>query len=125
MQSMSQVWKENKWKFFSIMFMLIIGLMIINNLYNFYQDKIEEEKNICSKIKATPAWADNFGNVKGYGVMQSLEGDNLVPYLIENKLKFIYHSDCSACQKQIKIFGNKWANYQDSGLTINCKNYNG
>lgn len=46
--------------------------------------------------------------------------DNLVDNLIENKIIFVYSSGCSACHKQIEIFGEDWQRYIDSKLTLDC-----
>lgn len=43
-----------------------------------------------------------------------------VDKLIENKIIFVYSSGCSACHKQIEIFGEDWEKYIRSGLTLDC-----
>jgi len=45
---------------------------------------------------------------------------NLVDQLIENQIVFVYSSGCSACHKQIEIFGEDWDRYFQTGLTIDC-----
>ena len=84
-------------------------------------------ENMCSRITATPSWADYRGSILGVGVQQfnnSFEATNI---LIDESIYFLYNSNCGACIKQIEILGDDWDRYKESGLTIDCSKikYNG
>lgn len=74
------------------------------------------QKEMCSSIRGTPAWADSEGDIIGYGYNETY----LVEDLIENKVYLLYHPGCGWCQKQIDYFGESWQKYVDSGYTIDC-----
>ena len=116
--------KQNKWKTGTIVLAVAIIILLI---YNFaIQPKIEDKKEarrLCELIKGTPAWADYYGEIIGYGTTQpkNMSVDLVNEYLIPEKIKFLYNPNCYACEKQIEYFGLTWEDYQKSGLTINCK----
>jgi len=56
------------------------------------------------------------------GSINEEKEQSMVDNLISNKVMFVYSSHCSACHKQIEIFGNDWNKYMDSGLTLDCLN---
>jgi len=116
--------KENIWKTGTIVLAIVIVLLIIWNLTIKQQIENENEaERLCGLIQATPAWVDEYGEIKGYGYIASenMSVDIVNEYLIPQRIKFLYNSDCSACEKQIEYFGLTWSDYQQSGLTINCK----
>jgi len=119
-------WRENKWKTMTFVLLGLVFLLLINSIYENYEERIDEEKRICNAIEATPAWVDSNGRIIDYGVIDinqsnQLFSDALVEYFIENKIRFVYNLGCSACKLQISIFGdNNWNKYKSSGLTLNC-----
>jgi len=99
--------------------------IILFVIWNFtIQPRIEDKKEgerLCSLIQATPAWADEYGEILGYGYIESDSKSVLVnDLLIPKRIKFIYNPNCYACQDQIEYFGSEWENYVKSGLTIDC-----
>ena len=115
----------NLWK--RVTFILLI-LLIFSIGWNFYADwKIKTDyispEGMCSRIRATPTWMDKDGNIIGEGVQPFNESisKEVTNSFINNSIYLIYNSDCSACIKQIEIFGGEWIRYKDSGLAIDCK----
>lgn len=130
MQSISKTWKENPWKVLTVILAGLIILLIINVIIEINKSNKEEEKRICSNIEATPAWVNYYGGIEGYGVItinkSSKEfSDNLTELLITERLKFVYNSDCSACQLQIQIFGEgNFNKLKQEKLTLDCSKLN-
>ena len=116
--------KHNIWKRLTI---IMIGIIILLIIWNFtIKEKIKEKseaERLCELIKGTPAWVDEYGEIKGYGytTAKNMSIDIVNEYLIPQRIKFLYNPGCSACEKQIEYFGLTWGDYQKSGLTINCK----
>ena len=54
MKSMSKTFRENPWKFSTILLFGIIVLLSVNNYYEGYKQEINEDKRICSMVTATP-----------------------------------------------------------------------
>lgn len=116
----------NVWKVATIS---LIMLFIVFIGFGFYEEKqkiINDNGEICNKIKATPAWINEKKEIVGYGVItinQSSKefSDSLTELLIDKSITFVYNPDCSACQLQIKLFGEENFNrIKKRGLTIDC-----
>ena len=73
------------------------------------------QQEICNKVTRVPSWIQN-GEIIDIGYKEDWDVD----YLIKNKIYFVYSSRCSACHKQIGLFGSKWARYIASGYAIGC-----
>ena len=127
MKTITKTWKENKYKVLTIVFSSLFILFITYDLI-IPSESVEDKDNklICSRIKGTPAWVDNNGNIIRYGVItinQSSQefSDDLTNMLMENKIKFVYNTNCAYCQLQISIFGEKNFNkLKEEGLTLDC-----
>jgi len=117
---------ENKTILIFSIIAIVCGVISVSIfIYQLNHDCQKEEERLCSIIKATPAWFDSGGSLMGYGVLQQIEGENLVEELIQQNLQFVYTMNCNACKKQIEYFGTDWEKYMKSGLTIDCsKNIN-
>ena len=111
---------KNRWIIVSFVLLIIIVDIWINNIQEI--NNKTSLKTLCSKTKATPSWFDWEGIRLGEGVIRV--NDNTVNNLIKRKIYFVYSSKCEWCQLQIKLFGNKWSDYQKSGLTKNCYELN-
>ena len=116
--------QSNLWK--RATFILAI-LLVVSIGWNFYSDwkiKIDymSPEGMCSRIRATPTWIDVDGNIIGEGVQMFNESvsEKITSYFINNSIYLIYSSGCSACVKQIEIFGDDWDRYKNSGLAIDC-----
>ncbi|HDK42519.1 MAG TPA: hypothetical protein ENG87_04010 [Candidatus Pacearchaeota archaeon] len=124
---MGQKKEYNKWKTGTYVLLAIIILMIVITIYqeNKSIEDFASPESICSRIKATPSWADINGNIidTGYKNLTGLTYDEL-NILIEKNIRFVYHPGCKYCQKQMLEFGYFWNDYQDSGLTIDCSKLN-
>ena len=116
--------KLNQWKRATI----ILAILLVGSIcYNYYADwKVQTDytspEGMCSRIRATPTWMDKDGNILGEGVQMfntSLAKD-FTNYFINDSVYLIYNSGCSACIKQIEIFGDEWERYKESGLAIDC-----
>ena len=107
---------------------IILAILLVGSIcYNYYADwKIESDyispEGMCSRIRATPTWIDKDGNILGEGVQMfnTSLAKNFTNYFIYDSVYLIYNSGCSACIKQIEIFGDEWERYKDSGLAIDC-----
>ena len=108
----------NGWKKLSILLMIVILILIGDLFYSSYKDgeKLKTE-NLCEVINGTPAWVKD-GVVFSYGYKEYTEG--IVNDLIQEKVYFLYSSQCGWCKKQIEDFGEDWQKYVDSELTIDC-----
>lgn len=119
----------NPWKratFILGALILIFGIINVNNIFKEKEILVDlvTPESMCSRINATPSWADYRGNILGVGIQQfnnSFEATNI---LINESIYFIYNPNCGACIRQIEIFGNDWDKYKESGLTINCLEIN-
>ena len=116
--------KLNQWKRATI----ILAILLVGSIcYNYYADwKVQTDyispEGMCSRIRATPTWIDKDGNILGEGVQMfniSMAKD-FTDYFINDSVYLIYSSTCSACIKQIELFGNEWERYKESGLAIDC-----
>lgn len=114
----------NMWKVCTIALAILLLILIGDGLYKDYlmdknlpisnrQPSLEQQ--ICASISGTPAWFQN-GSIIGYGVQPINVSD-----LINNKILYVYNSDCGYCKKQIEYFKSDWEVYKKSGYTINCK----
>lgn len=124
--------KQNKKLTFErllILFLIfaVLGLLIYINPDNgLNKNNKEIDNSICSKIRGTPAWVEESGEIIKYGVItinQSNQefSDKLTENLIVNKVTFVYNSDCGYCQLQISIFGEKNFNkLKEKGLALDC-----
>lgn len=98
---------------------ILVGNVIDNKTLN-----VSENKILCSVMSATPAWASADGKIIQYGVIiptnQSIDLVNQI--FIPEKIKLLYHPDCSACEMQINYFKEQgtWDAYLKEGLVINC-----
>ena len=114
----------NQWKKATIILAIIV---VVGNGWDFYEDwKIHNDytspEGMCSRIRATPTWIDKDGNILGEGVQMfnTSMAKDFTDYFINDSVYLIYNSGCSACIKQIELFGNEWERYKESGLAIDC-----
>ena len=116
--------KPNMWKRATIILAIMLA---IGGCWTYYADwKVQTDyispEGMCSRIRATPTWMDKNGDILGEGVQMfntSLSKD-YTDYFINDSVYLIYNSGCSACIKQIEIFGEEWERYKESGLAIDC-----
>ena len=123
---------KNKWKsataIISILCVIMLAIYIDgiqrDKEFDYQEDKTPKE--LCLDATGTPAWVIGDGHngnvILGYGYKGNLteDGTNLVDFLINNQIYFLYTTRCGWCQKQVQDFGEDWIRYFDSGLTINC-----
>jgi hypothetical protein len=118
--------KRNQWKIATIVLAGLCILSIANILFDLHRERINEEKRICSIIRATPAWVDSNGFIIDYGVITINQSnkefsDGLTDTLIKNRIKFVYNSDCGACHLQIQVFGeDNFNKLKQKKLTLDC-----
>ena len=116
--------KPNQWKKATI----ILAIVLIASIsYNFYSDwKVQSDyispEGMCLRIRATPTWINKDGNILGEGVQMfnTTYSKEITDYFINDSVYLIYNSGCSACIKQIELFGDEWERYKESGLAIDC-----
>ncbi len=120
--------KPNKWKTATmVLIFMIVWLLIWMALFQPNMKEKEEAERLCQSIQYTPAWVDSYGEIINYGVIlkpENTTSDIIKEFLIPERIKFVYNSDCYACQNQIRDFGNSWIEYENSGLTVNCNEVN-
>jgi len=126
--TLNEKMRENPW----ILATLVLGIaVLLLTVWGFVDadrtvDKLTSPEALCSKTTGTPAWFNWRGDLIEIGYKQMvLEGRNdsqgIINNLIEQKVYFVYSSNCGYCLKQIEWFGEEqWEQYQDSGFTINC-----
>jgi len=114
----------NWWKRATIILAIIV---VVGNGWDFYEDwKIHNDytspEGMCSRIRATPTWIDKNGDILGEGVQMfnTSMAKDFTDYFINDSVFLIYNSGCSACIKQIELFGDEWGRYKESGLAIDC-----
>lgn len=126
---MESVWRENPWKVSTIVLLGFVLLLLIESIIDFQKQIELENKNICLKIKGTPAWINEEKEVIYYGLLTKNNSNinfsnNLINFLIENKIKLVYSSECPYCKMQIDIFGEEnWKKYNKLDMAINCSKY--
>lgn len=114
--------RKNPWIVIAMVLALVCVAFIIESLVPGFNLGEGYSGDICSQIKATPSWVQNGQIVQeGYIDFGNTTATEIVTSLIEDRLTFVYHPDCSWCQKQIESFGDSWDTYVESGLTLNCE----
>jgi len=113
--------RTNPW----MMGTFILGAaFILMNVYNLMKveneiNELTNDETLCSKINSTPAWFDWMGNLITEGYINFQGNEEIVDFLISEKIHFVYNSNCGWCQKQIKEFMD-WERYVESGYTVKC-----
>ena len=116
--------KPNQWKRATIVLVIMLAISGCWAYYDYWKvqsDYISPE-GMCSRIRATPTWMNKNGNILGEGVQMfnTTYSKEITDYFINDSVYLIYNSGCSACIKQIELFGNEWGRYKESGLAIDC-----
>lgn len=103
-----------------IVYILIILTVIAGALVILSPPKangIDFTKPLEKQIQGTPAWVQN-GTVIAYGEFPPALNTS-VNYLINNKIYFIYDSECIHCEHQIASWNaTEWEQYKSSGYAI-------
>jgi len=124
--------EKNIWKRTTIILGVIVLFLIGWQIYQAEKEAPQDNSikdirvHFCQTAQSTPSWGTINGNIvdsgyKDFYAMKNMSYDVVNEVLIPNNIFFIYHSDCGWCKKQIELFGIKWQDYVNSGLTINCK----
>ena len=103
---------------FAVLFLIGQGFFETNKEIN---DSTSLE-TLCGKITGTPAWFNWRGEPMGVGVIEVME--DTIKRLIDEKVYFVYNSNCGWCKKQIEDFGDNWEEYKESGFTKDCAELN-
>jgi hypothetical protein len=109
--------KEPLWKKKNIWIPLaLILVIIILSFILFYNPN--PKSGVCSDVRVYPSWAQgDFIFDEGF---KDFVNGSIVDFFIRDRIQFIYHSECNACESQIALFGNKWEDYKQSGLVVDC-----
>ena len=114
----------------------ILGVLVLILItYNFFQADMEVKaltspEELCDKAQVTPSWFNWIGDLVDTGYKPIPENvsldeiNKMVDKLINDKIYFVYSSQCGACKQQIEDFREAWIEYQDSGFTVNCAEVN-
>lgn len=115
--------RTNRWMMGTFMLGFLCIILIAYNFIdaNREMNSLISPEVLCSKIEVTPSWADWDGRIIDVGYYPIKNQSKLfVDRLIEQRIHFIYNSNCGACVKQIEDFGADWERYVKSKLTIDC-----
>jgi len=122
-KTLTEKLRENPWMMGTIVMGVFVLLCIANSFITINKeiDDFTSVITLCEKASVTPSWANEKGGIiaEGYNSFGN-QSWNVVDELIEQKIYFIYSSNCGWCKKQIEYFGTTWEKYVESGLTIKC-----
>ena len=124
--------RENPFILSTLILGLFVLILLVAQFVNINQDvsdammgtlEVINAETLCAKTSVTPSWANmTSGEIIGTGLLKfpPANSSQVVDDFISKDIAFIYHPSCSYCQEQIKLFGDDWQKYVDSGHTVDC-----